>query len=495
MVNTLKNQVISGAFWQFFERIGVQTIGMVMSIILARLLCPEDFGTVALLTIFIGVSWAFVDSGFGSALVQKKDATELDYNSVFYANIALAVSAYLVLCLCAPMIASFYRRPLLVPVLRVTALSLVFNAASIVQNAVLSRNLLFKRSFKIGCAHTFSTGVVGIVLALMGYGVWALVWGSLTGAFVDMTLRFFLVGWRPRLLFSFRPLRTLFSFGCNIFFAGIINSFFTNLYGLVIGRVYTAADLSFYNRGNQLPQSFMNSVDQAISGVSFPALSRIQDDKAKVRATMRNMITCSCYLIMPMMILLAFCAEPIILVLLGEKWAPAIPFMQIACFAYTLYPFHTVNLQAIKAIGKSRVFLQLEVVKKLISLGVLIFCYKHGVVLLAAVSAFLGAPLGVVINAWPNSRLLGYSLKMQVRDVSPVLALCTVPVLVLMAIRLSDFGDLPTIVLSAILSLTAYFGTGLALKIGPAMFYSDVLVRFVRKQHPEFGAFLERLRG
>ena len=419
MNNELKQKVVKGAIWSLMEKFGVQIVSFGVTLILARLLTPEDYGTIALLSIFTGIASSLVDSGFATALIQKKDVTEVDYNSVFYLSIVVAGILYVILFFIAPWIADFYKTPVLVSILRISAIVLFFNAVNSVQIVELKRNLRFDLSFRISLISTFSSAIVGITLAFLHFGPWALVWQTFTLGLVGVIARWFYVAWRPKLMFSFRALRTLFSFGWKLAVSFLINTIFENIYGLLIGRIYTKADLAFVNKGKTTPSLVMDSVNSTLGVVSFPALAKLQDSREQVRNGMRKLITCSTYLVMPAMAGVAVCSESLVFLLFGEKWIPCVRYMQVACFTYALWPFHTINLQAINAVGRSDLFLKLEIVKKISCvIFMIIFAYK-GVFVFIAGSALILGPISVLINTWPNKRLLGYSVTMQVIDVGP----------------------------------------------------------------------------
>lgn len=416
----LKSRTVKGFFWRLAERFGTQGVGFLVALVLARLLGPEAYGTLALLTIFIAISNVFVDCGFGTALVRKKDATDQDFNSVFYLSLAVAAVFYGILYVSAPWIADFYHRPVLVPLLRVLAFSVIINSVNGVQNAVLARELLFNLSFRIGLVQTVTNGLVGIAAAYAGLGVWALVWGTLGGSLAGTLVRWFLIGWRPRLMFSFAALHGLFSFSWKLLCSALLDTFFVNLYGLVIGRVYTPSDLAFYNRGRQFPQAAMDAVNGSLTSVMFPAFSKLQDDTARLRNAVRKAFLLSTFAVFPLMALLAAVAEPLIRILLGEVWLPAVPFLQIACVIFALWPVHTINLQVLNALGRSDIFLKLEIVKKILSASVLFFSIRQGVLFLACMELVVSTPISAVLNSHPNGRLIGYGTRRQVCDLLPM---------------------------------------------------------------------------
>lgn len=420
----LKEKVAKGAVWTLMEKISCQAVGFVVGMVLARLLTPTDYGTVALTGIFFAVACVLVDGGFGGALIQKKDADELDFNSVFYLNFALSALAYAALFFAAPWIADFYQTPVLKNIVRVSALSFFFNAVNAIQNAELTKKMLFHLSFRISLITTATTAFCGITLALLGYGVWALVWSSLITGLVGVVARWFIIAWRPKLIFSFSRLKPLFSFGWKMAASGLIDQFFVNLNGLLIGKFYTKADLAFVNKGQSLPNLAMNEVDGTLGRVSFPALVLLQNDKIKLRDAMRRMMMCSTFLVFPLMVGVAACAKSELRLLYGEQWVPAAPYMMLACFTFALWPFHTINLRGIMALGRSDIFLKLEFIKKGMRLLFILAFFRFGVLPFMCACAFALGPLGVIINSWPNRKLLDYPIRMQIMDILPTALAC-----------------------------------------------------------------------
>lgn len=432
--HSLESKVAKGAVWTLLEKMSTQLVAFVVGMILARLLTPDDYGTVALTAIFFAVASVLVDGGFGGALIQKKDADDLDFNSVFYLNIAISFLAYAILFFAAPWIADFFCVPVMKEVIRVSSLCLVFNAVGAIQNAELTKKMLFHLSFRVSLITCIASAVCGVTLAFLGYGVWALVWSSLTSSLVGVIARWTIIAWRPKPMFSFRRLKPLFSYGWKMSVSSLLDAFFGNLNGLVIGRLYSRADLAYVNKGTSLPSLAMNEVDATIGRVSFPALVLLQNDKGRLREAMRRMMSCSTFLTFPLMVGVAACAKSELRLLYGEQWLPAAPYMMLACFAFALRPFHTINLKGIMALGRSDIFLILEIIKKMIVLAVILGASRLGVFTWMAISAFAVGPLYVLINSWPNRRLLDYTIGQQVRDILPTALVCIPEALVVFGI-------------------------------------------------------------
>lgn len=402
----------------------MQFASFFISMILARLLTPNDYGTIALLTIFISLSGVFADSGFGSALIQKKEATEVDFNSVFYLSLCTSSLVYGVLFFIAPWVAAFYETPILVDLLRLLGLSIPLNAINSIQNAELSRKMLFHLSFRISLIGFVVTSITGVSLAFLGYGPWALAWSSISGAAVGVLTRWYFIAWRPKLMFSWQAIKGLFAYGWKLTVSAFLDCGYNNLSGLLIGTLYSRDDLAFVTKGRMIPQLAMDSINGTLGRVAFPALAQVQDQREKVCDTMRRMIATSTFFVFPLMTGCAVCAPSLVPLLFGNQWLPAIPYVQLACFTFALWPFHTINLQAINALGRSDVFLVLEIIKKGLGLIAILSTVRFGVWWMIAVGAFVMGPMSVVINSWPNRKLLGYTIGMQLRDVLPAALLC-----------------------------------------------------------------------
>jgi Membrane protein involved in the export of O-antigen and teichoic acid len=458
---SLKSSVITSLIWKFLERVGTQGVQFVVAIVLARLLAPADFGLIALVTVFVAIANVFVQSGLNTALIQKKNADNLDFSTVFYASLAIAVLLYGVLFVCAPLIADFYNgQTKLIPVVRVLGLMLLLGAVSSVQEAYVARNMMFKKLFYRSVGAIIPSGIFGVTLAYLGFGIWALVGQQLMNSSLMCIIMLFTVKWRPQLLFSFARFKGLFSFGWKLLCSALLDTCYRNIRDLVIGKLFSPADLGFYNRGSQFPQIIITNINLSIQSVLLPSLSTVQDDKPRLKSLARRSIKTSAFLILPMMAGLAAVAKPLTLVLLGEKWLPAVPFIQICCFSYAFWPIHTTNLSAINAVGRSDVFLKLEIIKKSYGLAVLvlaIWLFRSPIGI--AMSAAVTAPLGSFVNAYPNKKLLNYGFGEQMKDFLPSFALAVVMgVCVYMLSDLVNVAPILQLPLLVVVGLCFYVG-------------------------------------
>ena len=446
MSDNLRNKAFSSLIWRFMERIGAQGVAFVVEIVLARLLAPEAFGIIALVSVFINILQVFVDSGMGNALIQKKDADDLDFSSVFYFNMAVCISLYALMFAAAPFIADFYNMPDLTAVIRVLSLMLVVSGVRNIQQAYVSRNLMFKRFFYATLGGTVLAAFVGITMAYKGFGVWAVVGQQLCRATTAAIILWVTVKWRPKLIFSLERLKGLFSYGWKLLVSSLVDTAYGNLRKMIIGKLYTAEDLSFYDRASYFPRFIVGNIDTSIDSVLLPTMSAEQDDKSRVRAMTRRAIKTSTYLMMPCMVGLAVCAEPVVRLILTEKWLPCVPFLRILCFTYAFYPIHTANLNAIKAVGRSDLFLKLEILKKIVGL-IAILSTMWISVLAMAYSALVTSIFFQLINSWPNRKLLNYKYLDQFKDMLPQIMLSLGMGTVVYCVSFIGLGDILTLLI------------------------------------------------
>ena len=439
-----KQIVASNLIWRFLERCGAQGVALIVQIILARLLAPEVYGTIALVTVFTSIMQVFVDSGMATALIQKKDADNLDFSTVFYFNVFTCVVLYIIMFASAPLIASFYNDASLVPVIRVLSLTLVISGVKNVQQAYVSRTMQFKRFFFATLGGTLGAAVLGIVMAYCGFGIWALVSQQIFNSTVDTLILWITVKWRPELRFSFQRLRGLFGYGWKLLVSSLINQVDTEIRQLIIGKMYTSTDLAQYNRGQQFPNLIVTNVNTSIDSVLLPTMSQAQDNPKQVKAMTRRAIKTSTYVIAPLMMGLAFVGTPLVRLVLTEKWLPCVPYMAIFCITFMFYPIHTANLNAIKAMGRSDVFLKLEITKKIVGIVVLVSTMWFGVMTMAY-SLLFTSVISQIINTWPNKKLLNYGYLEQLKDILPGICLAVIMGCLIYPIQWLNFPDFITL--------------------------------------------------
>lgn len=450
-----KELVFAGFLWKFAEKGGAQIVQAIVSIVLARLLMPEVYGTVALVTVLINILNVFVDSGLGNALIQKKNADDIDFSSVFYFNMTICLFLYSLLFLCAPIIANFYENPQLSSIIRVLGLVIIISGIKNIQQAYVSRHMLFKKFFKATITGTILSAFIGIAMAYNGFGAWALVAQTLINLSIDTLILWITVKWRPKKIFSLKRLIELLSYGWKLLVSSLLDNVYNNLRQLIIGKLYSSSDLAYYNRGKQFPELITTSIHSSIDSVLLPVMSSEQENKIVVKGMLRRAIKTSIYIMAPMMMGLIAVAKPLISLLLTDKWVDCVFFMQVFCLTYMFYPVHSSNLNAIKSLGRSDIFLKLEIKKKIIELILLMLSISYGVKAIAY-SIIISDLLSQIINAHPNKELLGYGYLQQVKDILPNIIMAIVMAVIILTIQLFNLSNIVTLLIQIPLGIGIY---------------------------------------
>lgn len=464
-----RSKFLSGFFWKFNEQITSQLVTFLVQIVLARILSPKDYGIIALVNVFIILADIFVSSGFNTSLIQKKDANETDFSTIFYCSLIFSWFVYLVLFLLAPLIANFYQNQQLTLVIRIFAMRLPISSFNAIQQAFVARKLEFQKIFVTTTAAAIFSGLVGIGVALLGGGVWALVTQYLTNTIASAIVLFFQIPWRPKLLFSKDSAKELLSYGWKVMVADFLGSFFNQLRSLIIGRFYNSASLAYYNRGMQFPNLISSNIDTTISSVLFPFLSENANNVRELRLLIRRSIRTSSYLIMPLMLGLAVVAKPMILLILTSKWLPAVPFMQWLCISSAFSTISNTSLQAMKASGRSDVLLRIELIKKPVYLILLVVGVKVSVYAVAITMTIYSA-YAAVVNMGPNWKILGYSYKEQLLDLLPAIFMSVIMASITWSVQLLGLQMIPTFILQIIVGVSSYVLLSVVFKVD-AFFY------------------------
>lgn len=452
------NSIISNVIWKFAERILAQVVSLVVSIVLARLLLPDDYGVVSMVTVFITVANVFVINGIPNALIQKKDADEIDFSSCFYFNLGVSILIYMILFFCAPFIAQFYKSSILCPIVRVMGVRVIVASINSVQHSYVSRNMLFKKYFWSTLFGTLLSGLVGIGMAYRGYGAWALVAQYMTNTSVDTIVLFLTVNWRPTFQFSLSRVWYLFRYGWKILFEGVSNTLVGQLQNLIIGKVYTSADLAYYTKGQQFPALIVTNITSSIGAVLFPAMSYEQDNKEHVLLMLRKSVRLSSYVVYPMLTGLAVIATPFVSVVLTDKWLETVPYLQIFCLlnapAVGMIPRH----QALNGTGRSDVFMNEHIIARIITVIVLLFTYRISI-LAIVLGSIVSTVILIIIIAFTSKKYNGYLYRDQVMDIVPTLLGCVimgVPVYFVPYLGLSMMTTLVVQIMLGILLYVAY---------------------------------------
>lgn len=474
------NKIIINFLWRFAERTGAQGVSFIVSIVLARLLAPEVYGTIALVTVFITILQVFVDSGFGNSLIQKKDADDLDFSTVFYFNILVCCILYLGMYIAAPFIAGFYEDSQLISVIRVLSLTLIISGIKNVQQAYVSKNMLFKRFFFATLGGTLSAAILGITLAYMGAGIWALVIQQVSNCAIDTVIIWSIVKWHPKRMFSFKRLSSLFSYGWKLLASRLLDTIYINMRQLIIGKMYSSADLAYYNRGQQFPNFIVNNINNSIDSVLFPVMSSVQDNRMRIKEMTRKSIKVCTYIMAPMMMGLTFCAESVVKLILTDTWLACVPFLRIFCITFMFYPVHNANLNAINAMGRSDLFLKLEIMKKVVGLVLLLSTMWFGVRAMAY-SLLISSALSQIINSWPNRKLLEYGYIDQLKDIFPSILLSVCMGIGVWSISWLKLPVLVALVGQILLGIVSYIGGSHIFKIDAFEFLKETLQEFYYK--------------
>jgi O-antigen/teichoic acid export membrane protein len=462
----LKKQTIHGATWSAIDNVASSGITFLVGIVLARILTPTEFGIAGMIAIFIAVSNSIVESGFSAALIRKISANEKDYNTVFYFNLLVGIVLFTLLYVCAPLISRFFKEPLLISVTRVIGTVIILNAFGIIQRTILVKQIDFKTQAKISVIASVVSGIVGIGMALMGFGVWSLVGQQVSRQLFNSLLLWLYNQWRPSWVFSTKSLKDLFGFGSKLLLSGLINTIYNNIYYVIIGRFYSADQLGQYTRAEQFNSIFSSNLTNVVQRVSYPALCHIQDEEERLREAYRKVIKTTMLITFACMLGLAAVAKPLILTLIGEKWLPAVAYLQILCFSGMLYPLHAINLNILQVKGRSDLFLKLEIIKKIIGVVPIVLGIFYGIeaMLLCGV---LTSIICYFLNSYYSARLINYSTKNQVEDIMPALCVSLIVAAIMWSLSLLQ---LPMIIL---LLLQCVVGLALALFIYEKMHLAE----------------------
>lgn len=471
-----RKAAVSGFIWMFSERLATQLVSFVVSVVLARLLSPSDYGIIAMVLVFITLANTFVTSGFATALIQKKDADETDFSTMFYCSLVCSFVLYGIIFAAAPAIEAFYDQPSLCLVLRVFALRIPISAFGAIQHAYVSRHLLFKRFFWSSLFGTLVSGVVGVAMAMQGFGVWALIAQYFADTIVDALVLLLTVPWRPRLLFSWAAAKPLMSYGWKVLAADLSGTFFGQLRSLIVGKFYTPADLAFYNKGQQLPQLITTNLSTAVMGVLFPIMSNESSNTDSVRQICRRCMQVMSYLTAPLLLGMAATATDIVVLLFTDKWLECVPYLQVLSMGFTIGVLGVIPLQALKAIGRSDVVLQLEFIKKPVYVLLLVVGVYKGTMAIAVTMA-LYELYGTIVNIFQMKRYLNYGIKTQLRDIVPSIACASAMGVAVYLVPLSLNNLLLGLMLKVLLGIALYVGLTALFGIEPYKYLRDAVVQ------------------
>ena len=450
--------------WKLLERCSVQLVSVAVTILLARWLYPDDFGVIALILVFIAFAEVITDGGFNTALIQKKDADETDFSTIFYASVVIAVVMYFALFFSAPMISRFYEMESLTKVIRVLSLTLPFYVLNSIQRAYVAKEMLFDKLFVSSFVSVLISGIIGCVMALKGFGVWSLVAQKISNQALVTVTMWYTVKWRPVLRFSFNSFKTLFGYGWKIFMTNFIITLFVKIRHLIIGKLFTASNLAYFERGDLFPSYIGDNLISAVQSVLLPTLSEQQDDRARVKSMMRRSTKSTALLTCPIMAGLFVAAKPLTILLLTEKWLPIVPFIQIMCVSNIFKPLTISNAEAIKAMGYSNIILKLEIIKKIVDVIILVVSCQIGLMAIAYGVALYNF-LCIFINLYPNIRLLDYRIREQIADVFPSYLTAIIMALSIFWIGRLDMAPIFILLSELVMGAAVYVGLNYIFKV------------------------------
>lgn len=475
MDNTsIKQNAISGFIWRFLQQSGTHIVGFVLSMVLARILSPEDYGLIAMITVFTNIAMVFIHTGFSSAIIQKKDLTETDKNTMFFASILLGIVLYLILFLCAPAISLFYKEPRLTSLLRVESLMVLIGSAYSVHHSVIVRELLFKKSFWISACGMAVQSVVGITLAVLGFGAWSLVFSTLSHTFTSALIFWIISKWKPKFEFSFASFKGMFFFSLKMLISELFNTVYNNIRSIIIGKQYSSSDLAFYNKGYQFPTLIMTQVDGSMNTVLFTSLSKFQSDWESGLKALRRAMKTSLYICAPLMAGLFAVAKPMILLLLTEKWAESIIYVQLGSIICLFWPL-SAQRHALNARGKSGISLKLNIVSKIVSLTLLLLTFKISVKVMI-LSSIIGSLIMLIISAFFYRKHLKYKFRHQMADILPPILLSALMGAVVYSVQLLSLSNILTLLIQVPVGIVVYILLSVVFKVD-SFYYTFSLLK------------------
>lgn len=444
---TLKQKTLSGLKWSFADNFVNQGVQFIVGIILARLLSPKEFGLIGMITIFIAISQSFIDSGFSQALIRKADCTKEDYSTVFFYNLIVGTCLYLMLFLFSGTIGNFYNEPILPLLIKILGLNLIIGSFTVVQITILTKNIDFKLQTNISIVSSIVSGAIGILMAYLGWGVWSLVWKTISQNIIATVLLWLWNGWRPSFVFNYNSFREMFGFGSKLLVSGLIDTTFTNIYYLVIGKVYSATELGYYTRADQFRNYPSQDVTGIVQRVSYPVLASVQNDDARLKKGYKELIKNTMFISFVLMIGMSAVAEPMVVTLIGEKWIPLVPYLQLLCFSGMFYPLHALNLNMLKVKGKSVLFLKLEVIKKILAVPTIIIGILWGIKIMI-LGMLVNSIIAYFLNSYWSGKMIDYSMKEQVIDILPSFCIAIVMGILVALVGFFLSAQQPLLVLS-----------------------------------------------
>lgn len=464
--------------WTFAQQFGTQSIGFLVSIVLARILLPKEFGLIGMISVFVGIGTSLMNSGLTQSLIRTSDPDQADYSTVFFFNMAGSVIVYWLLFFSSPLIANFFSQPILVEIIRIYCLSFIISAFSQVQMTKLTKEMNFKLQMTIAIPSLIGAGLLGIFLAYKGYGVWSLVWMSLFQAFLSSIQLWYRTGWTPSFVFDKKKFHYHFKFGYKLTLSGLLDTIFTNIYQIIIGRFFIAADVGFYTRANSLKQLPVNNLSGALSKISYPLFASIQNDDARLKKAYKQIMQMVIFVIAPVLVIMGVLAEPLFRFLFTSKWLPAVPYFQILCLTGILYPLHAYNLNILNVKGRSDLFLKLEVIKKALTVVMIVITIRFGILGLIW-GQLIGSVLAFVINTHYSGRFIKYNAWQQAKDVLPLIIWAFIAGFIVwgLDLELKNAKDIVRLLIGGSVGVVAYLGIAALLKVESLDEFKKIILR------------------
>ena len=487
-----KQKVAGGLFWSYGERIMAQLVSLIVSIVLARLLDPENYGVISIVMIFITFCDAIVTGGFGNAIVQKKDADELDVNTMLCCSVATSILLYIIIFCAAPYIASFYNMPIIRPILRVLGLRLLISGVNSIQRAWIQKRMLFKRFFISTSFGTIISAVVGISMAYMGKGAWALVGQYLTNSFIDTTVLLITNDWKPRLQFSWKRAKEMLSYGWKVLVTTVVYTIEGDLRSLIIGKKFGSADLAYYDQGKKFPNLLVTNINTSISNVMFPVLSESQNDPTRLKQLCRRAVRIGIYLLSPLLIGLMGVADTFVIAILSEKWAPCIPFLRILTLVFLVRPFTTTCQQSILSVGRSDITLKIEIIVNAVAIGILFYSvFILESVLGIAIGTLIAELVSMGMFMYYENKIIRYIYKEQLQDLLPSLGLATVMGVIVYIVHFLPIYKGLALILQVVIGAAFYFAASYVLQFEPFVYLVGMLKE--KLNNPKMNWILSKL--
>lgn len=477
---SLKNQAVSGMVWTFAQQFSTQGVGFVISVVLARLLLPAEFGIIGMIAIFMGIGGALVDSGLASSLIRTPDANQEDFSTVFYFNILGSIFFYFILYISAPWIANFFDQPILKDITRLYGITFIINAFSTIQLTRLTQKMDFKTQMIVSVPSIVGGGALGITLAYMGFGVWSLVWMRLFQSFLNSLQLWIVTKWKPSLIFNIAKFKYHFKFGYKLLLSGLLDTVFTNIYTLIIGRLFLPAQLGFYIRANSVVQLPVENISGALNKVTYPLFAQIKDDNERLRKVYKQIMQMVTFLIAPTLITMGVLATPLFRFVFTEKWLPAVPYFQILCIAGIIYPFHFYNLNILNVKGRSDLFLRLEIIKKILLVITILVSIPFGMYGLLW-GMVISSALGLIINAHYSGKFIHYNGFQQIKDVLPILSIAIIAGAVTLGLDTIMISfkaiDLFRIILGGVVGVLSYWTMAVVFKFQSIQDLKTIIIK------------------